>query len=60
MQNIHFLMCKDNAFSSKIIIIFTFCFTFVLIIIIITHKNMKISTMFTSFEKNSNIIRNMF
>ena len=53
-------MCKDNTYSSKIIIIFTFCFTFVLIIILITLKIINNNTQSTSFEKNSNIIRNMF
>lgn len=59
-MNLFKSVCKDNTYSSKIIIIFTICFTFVLIIIFITLKIIKISTMFTSFEKNSNIIRNMF
>lgn len=48
------MMCKDNTYSSKIIIIFTFCFTFVLIIILITLKIINISTQSTFFEKNSN------
>lgn len=59
-MNLFKSVCKDNTYSSEIIIIFTICFTFVLIIIFITLKIIKISTMFTSFEKNSNIIRNMF
>ena len=52
--------CKDNTYSSKIIVIFTFCFTFVLIIILIALKIINNNTQSTSFEKNSNIIRNMF
>ena len=59
MRHLNF-ECKDNTYSSKIIIIFTFCFTFVLIIILITLKIINNNTQSTSFEKNSNIIRNKF
>lgn len=52
--------CKGNTYFSKMSLKFTICFTFELIFKFSTLKNIKISINYTSFEQNSNILKNKF